>query len=134
VTLDPALAAARLPVVAHPAPLSEALVALLVNALEAVPGGGRVSIATERSADHVQCTVANDGAGMTDEVRERALEPFFTTKGPQRAGLGLSEAHRVARQYGGGLTIETAPGRGTVVTLRLPAVPGLAPTEARAGD
>ena len=108
--------------------------ALLVNALEAVPGGGRVSIATERSADHVQCTVANDGAGMTDEVRERALEPFFTTKGPQRAGLGLSEAHRVARQYGGGLTIETAPGRGTVVTLRLPAVPGLAPTEARAGD
>ena len=128
VTIEQALDPDRLLTVVHPAPLSEALVALIVNALEALPEGGQVRIATGRSIDDVQVTVADDGPGMSNDVRDRVLEPFFTTKGPQRAGLGLSNAYRIARQCGGDLTIETAPGRGTAVTLRLPSV---APAESR---
>ena len=66
------------------------------------------------------CSVADTGAGMSGEVRARALEPFFSTKGVQRTGLGLSIAHGIVGQHGGELSIESAEGRGTTVVLALP--------------
>jgi CheY-like chemotaxis protein len=79
----------------------------------------------------VFCAVADDGVGMDDEVRRRALEPFFTTKGPSGTGLGLSVAHSIVQRHRGELSLRANDGgKGTVVTLRLPqATPGAAAVE-----
>ena len=100
--------------------LRQALLNLLMNALEALPGRGRVVVRTWASGPWVYCSVADTGAGMSGEVRARALEPFFSTKGVQRTGLGLSIAHGVIRQHGGVFSIESIEGRGTTVIVALP--------------
>jgi signal transduction histidine kinase len=110
------------PVIGEPAPLREVLVNLLVNGMEAMPPGGRATIRTWAGSDHVHCAVTDTGIGMTDDVRRRALEPFFTTKGPKRTGLGLSVAYGAVHGYGGSLKIDSAPGQGTTVTISLPVV------------
>lgn len=107
------------PVVGEVAGFREALVNLLLNAVDAMPEGGKVTIRTWAEGDRVRCAIADCGVGMSDEVRRRALEPFFTTKGPKRTGLGLSVAYGAVQRYGGKLEIDSAPGRGTTVTVSL---------------
>jgi CheY-like chemotaxis protein len=68
----------------------------------------------------VYCSVADTGGGMPEEVRRRALEPFFTTKGPKATGLGLSVAYGTVQRYGGTLTVESTEGQGTTVEVSLP--------------
>ncbi|MBX9882850.1 MAG: response regulator [Sphingomonas sp.] len=115
--------------------LELALLNLAINARDAMPEGGRLIIATREVSivDHqelepgryVEVAVADTGHGMTEEVRERALDPFFTTKGVGRGtGLGLSMAFGVARQSGGTLLLSSAPGAGTTVTVLLRCVEG----------
>lgn len=123
VTIEVVSRFAPVPAVAGEAPpLREVIMNLLLNAVDALPEGGTITITTGVADGHVVCAVADTGVGMTDEVRRRALEPFFTTKGPQNTGLGLSVAHGIAQRHRGELTIESAPGRGTVATVRLPEV------------
>ena len=89
------------------------------NAIEAVAGRGTVTITTSVSESGVLCRVADTGVGMPGDVAQRAAEPFFTTKGPQRSGLGLSAAHGIMRQMGGQVEIESTPDAGTRVAVRL---------------
>ncbi|HEY7639633.1 MAG TPA: response regulator [Steroidobacteraceae bacterium] len=113
--------------------LELALLNLAVNARDAMPDGGTLTIAArliadrERGLPHVELSVADTGSGMTEEVRLRATEPFYTTK-PTGAGtgLGLSQVYGVVRESGGTLVIESEPESGTTVRLILPA--GTPPT------
>jgi PAS domain S-box-containing protein len=107
-------------VLALPAPLREVLVALILNAVEALPGGGRVALRTWATPEAVHCAVADSGKGLSDEVRHRALEPFFTTKGPRHQGLGLSMAYGIIRRHRGELEIPRDEGQGGIVTFHLP--------------
>ena len=76
---------------------------------------------TRRPGDCVVVRVGDTGTGMTAEVKAKAFEPYFTTKGPGRgSGLGLSHVYGLAQQSGGGVQIETAPGQGTSVRVFLP--------------
>jgi signal transduction histidine kinase len=107
--------------------LRECLEAIIVNAVEALTASGAITIATWSTEGAVYCSIADTGTGMPAEVRRRALEPFFTTRGPQRAGLGLSLGHGIVTRLGGELRVESVEGAGTVVTLRLPRIsPGSA--------
>lgn len=119
-------------VAGDPAALREVLVNLVLNAVDAMPAGGRLSITTSADASGVACAVADTGVGMSLEIQRRALEPFFTTKGVKSTGLGLSVAYGIAERHGGELSIESHEGRGTTVTLRLPVspTPGDAPAPA----
>jgi signal transduction histidine kinase len=117
------------PAVGETAPIREALTNLLVNALEAMPDGGRVMVRTWVDGQRVRCAVTDTGMGMPDDVRRRALQPFFTTKGPKSTGLGLSVAYGAVQRYGGGLEIDSTPGRGTTVTISLPAAPPPRPAD-----
>ncbi len=116
-----------------PGQLEQALVNLVANARDAMPDGGWCVVSCERMEDatgdvRVLLHVSDDGAGMTPEVAERAFEPFFTTKARgQGTGLGLASVHGMAEQSNGSARIETAAGRGTRVTIDLPAV-NAAPT------
>ncbi|MBI4609179.1 MAG: GAF domain-containing protein [Candidatus Rokubacteria bacterium] len=129
IPIDAALEAGDVPpVMASAVALREVVMNLILNALEAVPGGGRITLRTVLANRMVCLAVSDTGAGMSEEVRRRALEPFFTTKGPQRTGLGLSLAYGILQQYRGELAMESATGRGTTVTIRLPAAQTTAPS------
>ncbi|MBP2292069.1 response regulator [Azospirillum rugosum] len=117
-----------------PNQLEMAILNLAINARDAMPDGGALTIATANCpagsagrpadlapGDCVRIAVADTGQGMGEEVAARAFEPFFTTKGVGHGtGLGLSMVHGLAAQSGGTVTLDTAPGRGTTVTLYLP--------------
>lgn len=101
--------------------VSQALRNLVKNAIDASPPAATVRVTVEQSALEVAFCVADEGTGMSDLVRERATEPFFTTKPRgQGMGLGLFLAQSVAEQLGGRLQLDSAPGRGTKATLVLP--------------
>lgn len=101
--------------------LELAVLNLAINARDAMPDGGEIGLTVERLAEEVVIRVTDHGIGMTREVAERALEPFFTTKGPgQGTGLGLSMAFGVAQAAGGTLTIDSEVGRGSTVSIHLP--------------
>ena len=73
------------------------------------------------AGEHVMISVSDNGSGMSDDVRTRAFEPFFTTKAVGKgSGLGLSQVYGLAKQSGGGVTIDTAPGEGTQINIYLP--------------
>jgi signal transduction histidine kinase/CheY-like chemotaxis protein len=120
------------PAVADPNQLEMALLNLAVNARDAMPDGGTLTIKAARAIVHsdqprlkpghyVRLAVADTGIGMDEATRSRAVEPFFSTKGIGKGtGLGLSMVHGLAAQLGGGLTVESAPGQGTSVELWLP--------------
>jgi len=106
-----------------------ALTNLVANARDAMPRGGaiQVSLAAPPAATGepawVELRVRDAGTGMPAEVVERVFEPFFTTKEPGKGtGLGLSQVQAFARSSGGSAAIDSAPGQGTIVTLRLPAL------------
>ncbi|HEY7610830.1 MAG TPA: PAS domain S-box protein, partial [Alphaproteobacteria bacterium] len=119
--------------------LETALLNLALNARDAMPGGGRLTITTSNrtiavggqgsaaelaAGDYVAIEVADTGIGMTPEILARAFEPFFTTKDVGKgSGLGLAMVYGFVKQSGGHAAIESAPGRGTKVTLYLPRAP-----------
>ncbi len=135
-TLD--LAPKLPPCRADAAQLEAALLNLAINARDAMPRGGGATLTTRtealgpeqllgnsdaRPGEFVAISLRDNGHGMPPEVRQRAFEPFFTTKAPGRGtGLGLSQVFGFVRQLGGHVAIDSIAGRGTMVTLYLPAV------------
>jgi signal transduction histidine kinase len=113
-------------VVGEPAPLREVLMNLVLNALDAMPDGGCLAIRTWTEEGWVYCLVGDSGLGMSADTRQRALEPFFTTKGPKGVGLGLSVTLGVVQRHRGEMDIQSREGAGTTVTLRIPR-PGVTP-------
>ena len=108
------------PIRGRPARLTELLTNLFLNALDAMPDGGTLTIATRKERDDVTIMVKDTGIGMSEHVRKRVFEPFFSTKGEAGSGLGLSMAYSIARRHDGDLSVESEPGRGATFTLRLP--------------
>ncbi len=102
--------------------LEQILVNLTVNARDAMPGGGTLSISVVRENGFVKLRVVDDGAGMKPEVAARAFDPFFTTKEKGRGtGLGLATVYGVVQQAGGRVRLASDSGKGTTVTIELPA-------------
>jgi PAS domain S-box-containing protein len=114
--LDPAP-----PVQARGAELREVLINLVLNAVDAMPRGGRITLETRAEPDWAVLSVADTGPGIPPEVRRRIFEPFFTTK-ETGTGLGLSIVSGIVSSYGGTIDLESQVGVGTTFTIRLPAV------------
>jgi signal transduction histidine kinase/CheY-like chemotaxis protein len=100
--------------------LREVLTNLLFNAVDAMPDGGQISLQTAIADNHAVLSVRDTGTGMTETVRQRCLEPFFSTKGDRGTGLGLSMVYGIIERHHGHLDIESAVGKGTTFIIRLP--------------
>jgi signal transduction histidine kinase/CheY-like chemotaxis protein len=114
--------------------LAQVLLNLATNARDAMgTTGGTLTIAVGAEEDHVVLRVRDTGAGMDAATAARIFEPFFTTKGVGMGnGLGLATVHGIVAQSGGTVAVESAPGRGTTFTIRLPAVSAPVATSQRA--
>jgi CheY-like chemotaxis protein len=108
------------PVDGRPAELRQVLTNLILNAVDAMPGGGAISIVTRSDNDAVEISVTDNGIGMSDEVRRRIFEPFFTTKGAKGTGLGLAMVYGIVSRHEGSVTVESKEGVGTTFAIRLP--------------
>lgn len=102
--------------------LGEALMSLVMNAVEAMGAGGQLSVSTRPLEGGVELVLEDTGEGIAESVRGRVFDPFFTTRAPRHMGLGLTLAQGVIVQHGGRIEISSAPTRGTRVTLWLPGV------------
>lgn len=108
------------PIAGNAAELRETLTNLIFNACDAMPRGGTITLRTRRSDEKVVFEVIDTGTGMSEEVRLRCLEPFFSTKGEQGTGLGLSMVFGIIKRHEGELAIESAPERGTTFRICFP--------------
>jgi PAS domain S-box-containing protein len=123
-------------VLADRSQIAQAIVNLVVNARDAMPDGGRLTIQTQRAklseplvshtlttapGDYVTLTVRDTGVGMDEQTLDRVFEPFFTTKGPGVTGLGLSSVFGFVKDAAGHILVKSRLGEGTLVTIYLPA-------------
>jgi signal transduction histidine kinase len=111
------------PVEGQTAALREAVMNLILNAVDAMPRGGRLGLTLRRVDAGVELHVSDGGEGMPEDVRRRIFDPFFTTRAPHRTGLGLSVVHGVVNRHRGSVRVMSEHGGGTTVTLRFPAAP-----------
>jgi GAF domain-containing protein/CheY-like chemotaxis protein len=118
------------PVAGDPAELREAFTNLVLNAVDAMPRGGTLTLRTQITDGQVQVEVRDSGTGIPDHIREKIFDPFFTTKGPKGTGLGLSMAYGILQRHNGRITVESAEGRGTIFRLLFPAAVSGAVVEA----
>jgi PAS domain S-box-containing protein len=101
--------------------LREVFVNLIVNAVDAMPEGGRLSISINRNVDRLHLLFADSGTGMPEDVRQKIFDPFFSTKGAHGTGLGLSVSYSIIERHEGSISVASELGRGTVFTIDLPA-------------
>ncbi len=99
--------------------LRSAILNLMLNALDAMPQGGRLVVTSYRGPNCVELEVADSGPGLSDEARRRAGEPFFTTK-RNAPGLGLATVYRIVEFHGGNVVAMNCPEGGAAFTLRFP--------------
>jgi len=105
--------------------IREALLNLIYNAADTMPHGGKLVLSAAIEGERAVLSVKDTGTGMSDEIRKKCLEPFFTTKGNQGTGIGLTMVHQTVIRHGGEIEIESTPGQGTLVRILLPLNPTL---------
>jgi two-component system NtrC family sensor kinase len=111
------------PVFCDPAQMEQVLLALIMNAIDAMPAGGNLCLSARHLPDeaHVQLQVKDDGMGISPELLPQLFEPFFTTKeGGHSVGLGLAISHSIIERHQGRIEVASEPNRGTVFTITLP--------------
>lgn len=100
--------------------LREVFTNLIINAVDAMPHGGKIVIKTEKSNNRALISISDSGIGMSDETKKRIFDPFFTTKGVRGNGLGLSICYGIIMRHNGSIEVESSEGIGTVFRIFLP--------------
>ncbi|MBF8288802.1 MAG: hypothetical protein HW381_1910, partial [Candidatus Rokubacteria bacterium] len=103
-----------------PAELREVMTNLILNAADAMPRGGTLTVSTARRGESIELRVVDTGIGIPEAVRGKIFDPFFTTKGPRGTGLGLSMTYGILSRHGATITVDSQEGQGTAFTLLFP--------------
>jgi len=120
------------PILGDASELREALTNLILNAVDAMPAGGTLTLLTCATEDHVDVVISDTGVGIAASVRDKIFDPFFTTKGPKGTGLGLSMTYGIVSRHGGFVTVDSEEGRGSTFRLRFPSAAMVEPPAAAA--
>jgi CheY-like chemotaxis protein len=107
-----------------PAELREVMTNLILNAVDAMPRGGTLTVSTARRGETIELRVVDTGVGIPEAVRSKIFDPFFTTKGPKGTGLGLSMTYGILSRHGATIAVDSQEGQGTIFTLVFPAGAG----------
>jgi anti-sigma regulatory factor (Ser/Thr protein kinase) len=110
------------PINGNPLALQEMLTNLILNAVDAIKEDGIIALRTYSLGKDVMLEISDTGCGMTEEVKQRCLEPFFSTKTESGTGLGLPMAYGIIERHKGSIEINSTPGEGTTITIRFPAL------------
>jgi signal transduction histidine kinase len=113
--------------------IKQAILNLMLNAAQAMPDGGQLTIQAEHDDQEIRLNFIDTGVGMTPEVQARIFRPFFTTR-PGGSGLGLATTRKFIEAHGGRITVQSEPGKGTKFTLHLSLNPAAAALNGKAGD
>lgn len=113
------LVASKYYIRSNPLELREVFSNIINNCIDAMPDGGKVEFSIRASTDNVEITITDNGVGISDDIKDKIFGPFFTTKGPDGSGLGLSVAHSIINKYGGVINIDSSI-KGTSVHVMLP--------------
>lgn len=100
--------------------LQQVFLNLLLNARDAMPRGGTITVATALTGFHISIRIADTGCGIPKEIQEKVFKPFFSTKGEKGTGLGLAICSKIIGQHRGEIKVESEPGAGTAFTIFLP--------------
>jgi len=111
------------PIQGNPTELREVFTNLLLNAIDAMPRGGRIVIHTKTDRLTVSTAITDTGKGIPQEIQSKIFEPFFTTKGAHGTGLGLSVAYGIISRHQGSIVVDSVEGVGSTFTVTFPAVP-----------
>lgn len=136
IDLHPTLAEALPRLLCDPSQIEQVLLAVIVNAADAMPKGGNLWISSRLSEDgsHVFLAVRDDGSGIPPEVLPKIFEPFVTTKEHGHGtGLGLAVSRGIVERHSGKISVDSEVGKGTTVTITLPVPPGPKPEPVLAG-
>jgi signal transduction histidine kinase len=118
-SLDPALPNIH----ANPNQLMQVVINLVVNAMQAIPQGGQLTVKTSALGDGISFIVADTGTGIADEIKDKIFTPFFSNKKPsQGTGLGLPIVHEIILEHGGTIQVESKMGQGTLFKMQFPAL------------
>jgi PAS domain S-box-containing protein len=108
------------PVMGNPIELREVLLNIILNSIDAMPEGGRITFKTGHEDSYVSIEASDEGIGMPEHIRQRVFDPFFTTKGVQRSGLGLSISYGIIHRHHGEIEVKSQEGMGTTFLIKLP--------------
>jgi signal transduction histidine kinase len=103
-----------------PSELSEVLMNIIINAIDALPQGGKIILRSWEEEGYIHISVEDNGTGINPEDKRRVFDPFFTTKGAKGVGLGLSVAYGIITRYGGEITVESEPHKRSIFVVKLP--------------
>jgi CheY-like chemotaxis protein len=103
-----------------PTELREVMTNLILNAVDAMPRGGTLTISTAQRGASIELLVADTGVGIPEVIRSKIFDPFFTTKGPKGTGLGLSMTYGILSRHGATISVESQEGQGTTFTMLFP--------------
>ena len=108
------------PVMGNPIELREVFLNIILNSIDAMPEGGRITFKTGHEDSYVSIEASDEGIGMPEHIRQRVFDPFFTTKGVQRSGLGLSISYGIIHRHHGEIEVKSQEGMGTTFLIKLP--------------
>jgi len=118
------------PILGNAAELREVFTNLILNAVDALPQGGRLHVGCSADGGRIRAEVSDNGVGMTENIRQHLFDPFFSTKGSKGMGLGLSMVYGIVTRHGGSIDVRSALGAGSAFLLEFPAAEGLRPEPA----
>ncbi len=108
------------PVFGNPAELREVLINMILNSIDALPKGGKISLRTWQEEENVFLSVKDNGLGMNEDAKKKIFEPFFSTKPEKGNGLGMTVAYSIILQHNGKIAVESEEGKGTTFIIKLP--------------
>ena len=114
------------PILGDAAELREALLNIILNAMDAMPKGGKITVKSEHESSFVVLSISDTGIGIPKEIKKKLFDPFFTTKASKGSGLGLSVTYGIVNRHGGRIDVESTRGKGTTFHIRLPVANGVA--------